>query len=155
MSIEQPAQNKWWHLQLSRYEMSCLWQSLHIIAFYCTMQNVCLKIVIKPNVSFLILNKHTFVISITTIYLDWKTAIFWSRRWLETLRKKSENTGGGDWWLVCADKVIPLVVDMSMDTIRECDKLVQNVCKNLQRHILISWIDSWKCNIWVFGLVSC
>lgn len=43
--------------------------------------------------------------------------------------------------LICADEVIPLVVDMSMDTIRECEKLVHKVCKSLQRHVLFSCIN--------------
>lgn len=63
--------------------------SLHFIA-QCSMcvWRMHVWIVIKHNVSFLILNKHTFVISIKNIYLDWKQPYSKKIRWLGTLRKK-------------------------------------------------------------------
>lgn len=97
-----------------------------------------IRFVVKPNVSFPKLNRHVFVISIMTVYLKLKTAVFRTSRLSETLRKKVWKHRWFFCW-ICAEEVIPLVVEMSMDIVRECEKKCINVCKSLQ------WCRLFSC----------
>lgn len=59
--------------------------------------------------------------------------------------------------LICADEFIPLVVDMSMDTIRECEKLVHNVrvCSNMYCFLALIDLFHQKISMLINQLTIC